>query len=150
MHPAILALGAVGLGWAGKKLWDDYQLKQAQAEVNRQKVIDSAARELIAGKTYAVQMMVTPDIGTRDVAMASNVIASSMQQLGFKLLGSPQLRNDAARKAFESGQPSEWLFTGVWRLASKKYLDVVPKWLGSALPFQQPAIDDPSAIIAGC
>lgn len=147
MHPLLLALGAAAGGITLFKVWENHSQNKAQEEVNRQKVLGMAASELEAGKTYSLQIMVTNAIGTKDVPTASNVIASSLQQLGWKLLGSPVLRSDADKNAFAQGQPSQWVLTGVWRRRDKKYMDVVPAWLGMALPFKQPVADDPSAIL---
>ncbi len=136
--PAV-AVALIGAA-AGALILNKVQKDKARAfqeEGARQSVLGMAATEFQQGKTYAVQLMVTPTIGTKDVVTASNVIKSTMEQLGWKVLSTPVTRDPAAATAFLTGQPSQWAFSGQWT-KTDKFMNVVPPWLGSAMAFLLP------------
>ncbi len=133
---AVVALSAA----AGALLFAKVQRDKAiafQEESARQAVLATAAPEFKQGKTYAVQLMVTDRIGTKDPVTASNVIKSTMEQLGWKVLSTPVTRGPQDATAFLTGQPSQWLFSGQWT-KTDKFMNVVPPWLGSAMAFELP------------
>jgi len=132
----IALLGAAGGALILSKIQKD-KAQAIQAEASRQSVLNMAATEFVQGKTYAVQLMVTPTIGTRDPVTASNVIKSTMEQLGWKVLSTPVVRDPAAGVAFGTGQASQWVFSGQWT-KTDKFMNVVPPWLGSAMAFLLP------------
>lgn len=147
MHPlalvAVAAGGAVAWDW-----WKGRAANAAQDEAARQKALSMAATSFEPGLSYSVQMMVLPDkLGVKDVVTASAAIKSTMEQFGWKVLSTPQLRNAAAKAAWDKGQPAEWVFTGVWRRRDKQFMDVVPPWLGMAMAFRLPLPKDESAVI---
>lgn len=147
MHPAMILAAAAG----GAMVWDWWRNRatnNASDEEARKKAMQSAVTSFEAGDSYSVQMMVIPDkLGATDLVTASNAIKSTMEQYGWKILSSPQLRNDVAKAAWDKKQPAEWVFTGVWRRRDKTYMDIVPPWLGMAMVFKLPIAKDPSAII---
>lgn len=135
--PVIAVLGAA----AGALLFNSVQKSKQNAlaaEAARQAALNLAVTELTQGKTYAVQLMVTRDIGTKDVPTASAVIKSTMEQLGWKVLSTPAFRDAKADgAAFSAGQPAQWVFSGQWTLADKS-MKVSPGWMGSAMAFLLP------------
>ncbi len=133
---AVALLGAAGGALLFSKVQKD-KARAIQEESARQNVLNMAATEFQQGKTYAVQLMVTPTIGTKDPVTASNVIKSTMEQLGWKVLSTPVTRDPAAATAFLTGQPSQWVFSGQWT-KTDKFMNVVPPWLGSAMAFLLP------------
>lgn len=136
--PAI-AIALLGAG-AGALLLNKVQTDKAKAVANeaaRQAVLSTAVTEFIQGKTYAVQLMVTPVIGTKDPITGSAVIKSTMEQLGWKVLALPVTRGPSDATAFLTGQPSQWVFSGQWT-KSDKFMNVVPPWLSSAIAFLLP------------
>lgn len=147
MHPVLLLLGGAAAGALALNMKKKADEKAKEDEAARQKVLSQAASEFKAGNAYSVQMMVTKDIGTNDVATASKVIGATMEQLGWKLLSTPVLRGDKAKEAFTKGEPSEWVFSGVWRRKDTKTMTVAPQWLGMAMAYNLPIAPDPSAII---
>ena len=134
--PVLVLLGAAGGAFLLTRV-QDAKKKSIDAENARQQSFNLAATEFVQGKTYAVQLMVTNVIGTKDVVTASNVIKSTMEQLGWKVLSTPVTRGPADATAFLTGQPSQWLFSGQWT-KTDKFMNVVPPWLGSAMAFQLP------------
>lgn len=133
---AVVALSAAAGALILSKVQKD-KAQAIQAESARQSVLNTAATEFQQGKTYAVQLMVTPTIGTKDPVTASNVIKSTMEQLGWKVLSTPVTRDPGAATAFLTGQPSQWVFSGQWT-KTDKFMNVVPPWLGSAMAFLLP------------
>lgn len=135
--PVIVLLAAGGGALVLKKI-QSMKAAAFEAETARQNVLASAVTEFQQGKTYAVQLMVTSAIGTKDVATASAVIKSTMEQLGWKVLSLPALRsNDVDGTAFQTGQPSQWVFSGQWTKTDKT-MSVSPSWMGQALAFLLP------------
>lgn len=137
MHPVILLAGVVGAG-LGIKYYHD---KQVQADADRAKAYQQIATELQQGKTYAIQFMLDPKAKDwpqlTDKVQAAAFIKSGLQQLGWKPLSDPTLRNDDAIKAFLAGDPSEWIFNAQWN-RPEKYLAGGFGWLGMALPYLLP------------
>jgi hypothetical protein len=136
--PAVVIALAAAAG--GALLMNKVQKDKArafEAETARQQSLGLAASELIQGKTYAVQLVVTDKIGTKDVVTASNVIKSTMEQLGWKVLSTPVVRGPVDATAFATGQPSQWVFSGQWT-KTDKFMQVFPPWAGSAIAFLLP------------
>lgn len=133
---AVIALSAAAGAFILNKVQKDAQ-KEAAEQQARHNVLSLAATEFEQGKTYAVQLMVTPDIGTKDKVTASKVIQSTMEQLGWKVLSTPVPRDPSAETAFFTGQPAQWVFSGQWT-KTDKFMNVVPPWLGSAMAFKLP------------
>ncbi len=134
--PVLVLLGAAGGAFILNGV-QSAKKRSADAENARQASLNLAATEFAQGKTYAVQLMVTPSIGTRDPIQASAVIKATMEQLGWKVLSIPVTRGPADATAFVTGQASQWLFSGQWTKTAK-FMEVVPPWLGSAMAFQLP------------
>lgn len=148
MHPGILVLGAAAGGAYLYKWAKESAAAKAEAEAAQKRVLASQAFTLDAGKAYSVQMAVDQKVlGVKDLVTATQAIKSTMEQLGWKLLSTPVLRNDAAKAAWDKGEVSEWVFSGVWRRADKNIIDVTPQWLGQTIIYKLPVADDPSAII---
>lgn len=133
---AVIALSAAAGAFILNKVQKDAQ-KDAAEQQARHNALSLAATEFEQGKTYAVQLMVTPDIGTKDPVTASKVIQSTMEQLGWKVLSTPVTRGPSDASAFITGQPSQWVFSGQWT-KTDKFMNVVPAWLGSAMAFKLP------------
>lgn len=133
---AVALIGAVGGAFLYSRV-QDAKKKALEEENNRQRSFNLAATEFVQGKTYAVQLMVTPTIGTKEPVTASAVIKSTMEQLGWKVLSTPVVRGGEDGVKFATGQPSQWVFTGQWT-KTDKFMNVVPPWLGSAMAFQLP------------
>lgn len=134
--PLLVVLGVAGGALIMNKVQKD-KAAANQAEAARQAVLTMAVTEFTQGKTYAVQLMVTNSIGTKDPVTASNVIKSTMEQLGWKVLSTPVVRGIADSTSFATGQPSQWLFSGQWTLPAK-FMSVTPAWMGSAMAFLLP------------
>ncbi len=136
--PAIvIVLGGVAAGALITRHLDRQKRIAADEESARNHVLNAAATEFEQGKTYAVQLMVTPTIGTKDPVTASNVIKSTMEQLGWKVLSTPVTRGPSDASAFLTGQAAQWVFSGQWT-KTDKFMNVIPPWLGSAMAFKLP------------
>ena len=140
MHPLLIADGVVGGGLVLKHFHD----KKVQADTDREHAFKQMANELITGKTYAVQMMLDPSATdwppqAHDRTIAEQYIKTFMEQLGWKILSPPKLRNEAEASAFVAGKPSQWVFNGTWRRA-EKFMPGGPKWLGMAIPYLLPTV----------
>lgn len=134
--PVIAILGAA----AGALVLSSVQKSQQKAvadEAARQAALNMAVTSFVQGKTYAVQLMVTSSIGTKDKVTASAVIKATMEQLGWKVLSTPVTRGPADDTAFSTGQPSQWVFSGQWTLTDT-FMKVSPPWMGSAMAFLLP------------
>jgi hypothetical protein len=148
MNPLIIVLGAAAGGAYLYKMASEKAAASAANDAAQKRVINSQVSTLTAGKAYSVQMAVdSKALGTKELVTATQVIKSTMEQLGWKLLSTPVLRNDASKAAFDKGEVSEWVFTGVWRRRDKSYIEVAPQWMGQTLIYSLPVADDPSAII---
>jgi len=147
MHPGLLLLGGAALGALALKVMKESTARAAQAQADIQNVQKMAVTKFEPGKSYSIQLMVTSDIGTRDVPTATAVIKSTFEQLGWKILSTPVPRGDANVNKFKAGEPSEWIVNGVWRRRDMDSMPTVPSWLGMAMAYKLPAADDPSAVI---
>lgn len=134
--PLLVLLGAAGGAFLLHQLQSNKKAAD-EREMARQAALGKQASELEQGKFYAVQLMVTSAINTRNPDTAAATIKSNMESLGWKVLSAPAVRGPSAATAFSTGQPSEWIFTGQWTRPDK-FMNVVPPWQGSAMAFQLP------------
>jgi len=142
--PVVVLVAASALGGAILyNAYDKARAKKVSGDTARQSAFDKVARELLKGKTYAVQMMVDPRSpqwgGVTNLDTASNLIRVTFEQLGWRFLMNPTPREDKATAAqkLATKQPLEWVFNGVWTL-DQKFMPVVPTWVGMALPYELP------------
>lgn len=147
MHPGLLLIGGAALGALALKAISSSKAQAEKSEADRQKVLGMAATSFEAGKSYSCQLMVTNAIGTKDLVTATNVIKSTFEQLGFKMLSTPVPKGDENIKKFGAGEPSEWVFQGVWRRRDMSTIPTAPAWVGMLMAYKMPVSDDLSAVI---
>lgn len=131
MNPAVLAGGAL-LAFLG------YRALQKQAASEDQKKMLMGVSELKTGHTYTVQLSIdTSKLGTKDPSTASAVIKATFEQLGWRVMSTPQPKAPADMQALAEGKASQWMIQGVWTKPDK-YMTQTPPWLGMAVAYEAP------------
>lgn len=119
-----MILQLLGAALGGAFLYNAYDTarrKRIAEAAAAQNALNQMAFSLLRGHTYAVQVMVDPNApawggpkAPKDAATASNLIAATFAQLGWRILAPPAIGAPSALPAFLKGTPTLWVFTGVW------------------------------------
>ena len=138
MAPFIAALlGAAGVGGAYLLFKKPTPPAPPNIDPNKAKSADT----LTKGKSYAVLAMndwtkmpgaISPGGGgyqTPDKDGNARYIKAVFENVGFKVLSEPQLRDNAEAAKFYSGQPALWVFNAQWT-KDEKFVTLEP----AALP----------------
>lgn len=136
-----LLLGGIALaaGWGLKSAMDKRAVAKA-AEDQRKAALEPAT-SLQQGSTYTIQLMIVGSkTETRDAALMSNVIKTTLQQMGFDILGSPAPKDPAEAGKFQAGQDSQWIVPGAQWTRTEKSIPQGPAWLGMAVAYGMPAM----------
>lgn len=139
MKALLLGGLAVAAGWGLKSVMDKRAAEKA-AEDQRKAALEPAT-SLKAGTTYTIQLMtVGPKVETRDAGMMSNVIKTTLQQMGFEVSGTPAPKDAAEAGKFQAGQNSQWIVPGAKWTRPETSIPQGPEWLGMAVAYGMPVI----------
>lgn len=138
---------AIALGAAGLLAWALYKSASAASMAAPSGPVSQPAASLVQGQTYAVQLMVDPRDaswgGTNTLEGGSNLIASTMRELGWKVAQAPALRRTEDGAPFLSGTPAEWTFVGTWSRPEANATQK-PGWLSQLLAYALPTTGAPA------
>jgi len=150
-HPALLLGGGLLGGVLGYKYFTDKATAKKVEQQAASQLTQAVAKELVAGKTYNLlcqlvtkEMQLAAGSPEQKRAQASSMLQGLLQQLGFRVLSTPALRNAAEGAKFDKNEAVTWVAVATWTRSDLRTITAIPspwdKWVGMILPYEMPAV----------
>lgn len=141
MFPFLLIiLAAAGGAWM-HSTYQREQQKKRDEEAFHKNVLSLSSSQLEKGRTYTAQVMIDPKSpqwgNINDLNRAAALIKATFEQLGWKFVMNPMIRNEDNARRFIAGEPNEWIFNAIW-MKDEKYQTLKPDWVTMVLAYPLP------------